>query len=162
MKTLLIMRHAKSSWKDSSLPDHDRPLNGRGKRAAPRMGELLKEKSLLPDLIISSTAERARKTAAMVAVTSGCRNPVELETNLYHGDPRLWLELLRSVPNTFSTVMIVGHNPGFEALVMFLTGQCETLPTATIAHLQIPVTEWRRLNENAGAVVVDVWRPKEL
>ena len=71
MKTLLMLRHAKSSWKDGSLSDHDRPLNERGKRDAPRMGQILKEQALVPELIISSTAKRARKTAAKMAEAAG-------------------------------------------------------------------------------------------
>ena len=84
MKTLLILRHAKSSWNNLDLPDYDRPLNKRGKRDAPRMGDFLRHQDLVPDLIISSTAKRAKKTAKLFAKAVGYKEKISLETSFYH------------------------------------------------------------------------------
>ncbi|MGB7661527.1 MAG: histidine phosphatase family protein [Nitrososphaeraceae archaeon] len=91
MKTLLIMRHAKSSWKEQDLPDYDRPLNKRGKNDAPRMGKLLKDEDLVPDLIMSSTAVRAKKTAELVAKTRKYKGKIVLDRSLYGAEPAAYL-----------------------------------------------------------------------
>ena len=90
MKTLLILRHAKSDWETPDVADHDRPLNGRGKRDAPRMGRLLRDENLVPDLIISSTAKRARKTAKLVAEASGYEGEIRLAETLYLAGPEAY------------------------------------------------------------------------
>ena len=130
MKTLLILRHAKSSWKHPGLADHDRPLNRRGNRDAPRVGLLLRRQGLTPDLIISSTAERARSTAAQVADRSGYGGPVELNRQLYLAEPEAIVDVVRTLGSEASRVLVVGHNPGLEALVAGLAGRAEVLPTA--------------------------------
>ena len=94
MKTLLIMRHAKSSWKEQDLPDHDRPLNKRGKNDAPRMEKLLKDEDLVPDLIMSSTAVRAKKTAELVAKTCKYKGKIVLDRSLYGAEPAAYLKIL--------------------------------------------------------------------
>jgi phosphohistidine phosphatase len=109
-KILLILRHAKSSWKEPNLQDHDRPLNKRGKRDAPRMGELLKELDLLPDLIISSTAKRAKDTAKAVVKSSEYKGRIELYPSLYGADFDAYLIVLRLVPDDFNKVLMIGHN----------------------------------------------------
>jgi phosphohistidine phosphatase len=128
MKTLLILRHAKSSWKDAELEDHDRPLNKRGEHDAPRMGHLLREEDLVPDLILSSTAKRARKTAEAVAEASGYTGEVELIPELYGGGPEAYLETLHNLPGENLRVLVVGHNPDLEELVEMLTGKRSACP----------------------------------
>ena len=118
MKTLLILRHAKSSWKDEEVGDHDRPLNKRGKRDAPRMGEWLAGSQPLPELIISSTAKLARKTASKLAKQCGYQGIIELQGTLYLAPPGTYLETLRQVDEAMNRVMVVGHNPGLEQLAM--------------------------------------------
>lgn len=162
MKTLLILRHAKSSWKDDTLPDHDRPLNKRGKQDAPRMGKLLQEKGLVPDLIISSTAKRARKTAEMVAEESGYEGEIQLERDLYAFEPTAYLEELAQIEDHFQTILIVGHNPGLEELVEQLTGEFARLPTAALAQVSLPVESWSDLDEETQGQLSNLWRPKEL
>ncbi len=162
MKTLLILRHAKSSWKDSSLADHDRPLNKRGKQDAPRMGRFLREQGLVPDRIISSTAKRARKTAAAVAKVCHCEDKVELTQEFYHAGPGAYLAVLQSVPDNEQRVMVVGHNPGMEALVTHLTGRMETMPTAALAHVTLPIEKWEELDYEVQGELLDLWRPKAL
>ncbi len=162
MKTLLLLRHAKSSWSDPTLTDHDRPLNGRGKRDAPRMGKLLKDEQLTPDLIVSSTAKRARKTASKVAGGCGYRGEVELTDSFYHGHPRQYIEHLKQVSDENDLVMVVGHNPGLESLLDFLTGCGERMPTAALAHIQFDISSWKELADSPTGSLVNLWLPKEL
>ena len=162
MKTLLILRHAKSSWKDSSLADHDRPLNKRGKQDALRMGKFLWEQELVPDRIISSTAKRTRKTAKAVAKANRCEDKVELTQELYHAGPGSYLAVLQNVPDDDHRVMVVGHNPGMEALVTHLTGRMETMPTAALAHVVLSIDRWKELDYETQGELLGLWRPKTL
>ncbi len=162
MKTLLILRHAKSSWKHAGLADHDRPLNRRGDRDAPRVGLLLRRQALTPDLIISSTAERARSTAAQVADRSGYGGPVELRRQLYLAEPEAIVDVVRSLGSEASRVLVVGHNPGLEELVARLSGHAEVLPTAALAQIELPIAEWAALRAFTPGRLVGLWRPKEL
>ena len=162
MKTLLILRHAKSSWKDTSLADHDRPLNKRGKQDALRMGKFLREQGLVPDRIISSTAKRARKTTTAVAKACHCEDKVELTQEFYHAGPGSYLAILQNVPDDNQRVMVVGHNPGMEALVTHLTGRMETMPTAALAHVVLPIEKWMELDYEVQGELLDLWRPKAL
>ena len=162
MKTLLILRHAKSSWKDSSLTDHDRPLNKRGKQDAPRMGKLLLQQGLTPDRIISSTAKRARKTATAVAKACQREDKVELTPEFYHAGPGSHLAVLQNVSDHDERVMVVGHNPGMEALVAHLTGRMETMPTAALAHVALPINRWTELDYEVQGQLLHLWRPKEI
>ena len=120
MKTLYLLRHAKSSWKDTQLPDHDRPLNSRGKRDAPRMGKLMESLSMNPDLILSSTAVRARKTAELVSKASHVECPVELREELYHASVIDYYDILHTLYYDEKALMIIGHNPGIGALAQSL------------------------------------------
>ncbi len=162
MKTLLILRHAKSSWKDSSLADHDRPLNKRGKQDAPRMGKLLLQQDLIPDRIISSTAKRARKTATAVAKACHRQDKVEWTSEFYHAGPGAYLAVLQNVPDDDQRVMVVGHNPGMEALVAHLTSRMETMPTAALAHIELPIERWTELDYEVQGELLNLWRPKEI
>ncbi len=162
MKTLLVLRHAKSSWSEPALDDHERPLNARGRRDAPRMGALVRELGLMPDVVISSDAVRARLTAE--AVVESARHPGEilLEPRLYLASPPDILSLLQAVAEPAETVMIVGHNPGLEELVAHLTGKRLDLPTAALAQLALPIDRWRDLTASTRATLVGHWRPKDL
>jgi phosphohistidine phosphatase len=161
MKTLLILRHAKSSRDDPDLDDHARPLNDRGERDAPRMGKLLRELDLVPDRIVSSTAVRARTTAEAAAKASGYDGKVDLESALYLAEPEEYLEVLRRTPKKVKSVMVVGHNPGLERLVEVLTREREELPTAALARVSLPIEDWKDLKASKGKLE-GVWRPKEL
>lgn len=163
MKTLLILRHAKSSWKFPDLPDHDRPLNRRGKRDAPRMGKLLKEKDLLPDLVISSTAARAKDTASAVIKHSGYKGKkIEFES-LYAAEPTAYLTVIRKLGDNYQRVLIVGHNPGIEELIEQLTGEIHIIPTCTLAQIEFDAEKWSAVLRgvtNRGRLV-EVLRPNE-
>jgi phosphohistidine phosphatase len=163
MKTLLVLRHAKSSWHDPALDDHDRPLNKRGQQDGPRMGELVREHRLTPDVIISSDAVRARLTAEAVAEAARYTSEILLDPHLYIASPAGILAVLRTVRETNAgTVMIVGHNPGLEELVAQLTGEQQDLPTAALAQIVLPIDRWRDLKVSTRGTLLGLWRPKEL
>lgn len=162
MKTLLVLRHAKSSWKDPELADHDRPLNKRGERDAPRMGQLLREQDLVPDLVISSTARRALRTARLVAEESGVITDIVAHPDLYVSGMEAYLEVLAHLDEGYATVMVVGHNPDLEELVDALTGESVRLPTAALTLIRLPVESWPEIADEPLGELVSVWRPKEL
>lgn len=162
MKILLLMRHAKSSWKDPEMADADRPLNHRGEKDAPRMGKLLKKEELAPDLIISSPAVRARDTAVAVAEKLGYEQEILYNESLYLGEPRDYLTALQTLSDDVETVLVIGHNPGLETLLQILTGDVESLPTGAIAYLKVPVRKWSALTFDMDAHLKELWRPKDL
>jgi phosphohistidine phosphatase len=162
MKTLLLLRHAKSDWSDPQLGDRDRPLNKRGKRDAPRMGRLLRDEDLIPDLVITSTAKRARKTVEAMATAGSYTGEIQEAPALYLAGPDAYIQVLRAVPDKYPRVMVVGHNPGLEDFVTQLTGLATSLPTAALARVDLPITRWRELGEETDGQLVGVWRPREL
>jgi phosphohistidine phosphatase len=161
MKTLLILRHAKSSWKYNELSDHDRPLNPRGQRDAPNVGKRLRDEGLIPDVILSSTAKRARLTAEAVAEESGFAGELQLSGEFYEGGTEAYLEAIRSLPSLVDCALLVGHNPDLEELVEILTGESVRLPTAALAHLQLDIQGWQDVNEEVGGKLVNLWAPRE-
>ena len=162
MKTLLVLRHAKSSWSDGDLDDHDRPLNGRGLRAAPRMGVLLAEQGLAPDIILPSTAVRARTTAELVSEAAGLSCEIAPTRELYLAAPRVYLSRLAELPEHIRLPMVVGHNPGLEALVERLTGEDLRMPTAALAVVELEGDTWPAAAERASGRLVRHWYPREL
>lgn len=162
MKTLLIMRHAKSSWKDGKLKDRERPLNKRGKRVAPQIGELIKEKELIPQVILCSTALRARQTVDAFLPNLDYTGQVEYMDKLYMAEADDVLKVLRRQDEKLERVMVVGHNPGLESLIPMLTGRIEPLPTASVAYISLPIQSWKDLKHDVEGELVEVWRPKEM
>ena len=162
MKTLLVLRHAKSSWNDPELDDHARPLNKRGKRDGPRMGELMRKYGLMPDIVISSDAVRAQLTADAVAEAARYAGEILLDPRLYMASPADILSLLRTVRENAETVMIIGHNPGLEELVEQLTGERQDMPTAALAHIVLEIDQWRDLTLSTRGTLLGHWRPKEI
>jgi len=162
MKILLLLRHAKSSWKDESLADQDRPLAKRGLRDAPLVGKLLNDANLLPDLILSSTARRARQTVELATEAAGYSGEVSWLDDLYAAAPEEILELLSTLPAYYTTVMVVGHNPGLEELMALLTDQVDSLTTAALAQIDLPVDGWDQLTDETQGKLVNIWRPREL
>jgi phosphohistidine phosphatase len=162
MKTVLILRHAKSSWGSASLPDHERPLNKRGQRDAPRMGRLLHDEELLPDLILTSTAVRARATADLIADASDFEGPIKQSREFFHAPAADFIHVLRRLPDDYERVLLVAHNPGLEELLSELTGEDESLPTAALAQVELPISRWSELRANGRGRLVNLWRPREL
>ena len=162
MKTLLILRHAKSSWDNPDLADYDRPLNKRGKRDAPRMGNHIFEQGLVPDQILTSSAKRARKTANKVAKACSFAGKIKRIDKFYHAPLGVYLETLQTVSEKHQCVMVVGHNPTMELLVRLLTKEIATMPTAALAHIELPIQNWRLLDINTRGILVNLWKPKTL
>ena len=162
MKTLLILRHAKSSWNYPELSDYDRPLNRRGKRDAPRMGAHLREHGLIPDRILTSSAKRARKTANKVAKACGYTGKVKKLDAFYDTVAGVIYETLQTLPDKYQRVMVVGHNPTMEQLVGSLTGQFRQMPTAALAHIELPIQRWEALNLHTAGTLINLWTPKTL
>ena len=162
MKTLLLLRHAKSSWKQPELADHDRPLNKRGKRTAPLMGALLQDEDLIPDLIFCSSAVRAHTTALLVAKACNYRGKIKQTGAFYLAGPEDYVEVLRQVADKHARVLVVGHNPGLEALIEALTGEAMVMPTAALAYIELSLKRWRDLDMNTECKLLNVWRPKKL
>ena len=161
MKRLLILRHAKSSWADSSIDDWQRPLNDRGRRDAPRAGQWLRERGLTPDIIVSSDAIRARATAEAVAQAAGYGGEVIKEPSLYHASPEDAIEVLTRVSDVARSAMIVGHNPGLEELVSKLSGESHGMPTAALFVFDVPITRGQELDLSIEASIVDRWQPRD-
>ena len=162
MKTLLILRHAKSSWKDEDLSDHDRPLNKRGKANAPQVGELIQREGLMPDLILSSTANRARQTAELLAESAGYEGDIRLLRELYAAPPSAYIDALSKLDDRFDRVLVVGHNPGLEDLLQILTLAVQSMPTAALACISLPLERWSDLTQRTRGKLADIWRPKEI
>lgn len=163
MKTLLLLRHAKSSWKDDSLDDHDRPLNERGKKEAPKMGQLLLDQHLLPDIILSSDAKRCRRTIEKVCEAAGYRGETILTSELYLANPATYLKALARLPEHVSRVLVVGHNPGMEQLLELLTERYEPMTTAALARIDLASLErWSDLDSATRGELVKLWQPMEL
>jgi phosphohistidine phosphatase len=162
MKTLLLMRHAKSSWKIKNIADHERPINKRGRRDAPRMGQLLADRELVPQLILSSSALRARQTAELVAETAGYDADILYRDDLYMAEAEGYISALHELPDTLERVMLIGHNPGLETLLQLLSNRIESLPTAVLAHIVLPIDHWGLLNNDVEGDLIEIWRPKEL
>lgn len=161
-KTLLILRHAKSSWKDEGVADYDRPLKKRGKRDAPRMGALLRQERLVPDFVITSSAKRAQATTALAVEACGYVGEVYITRDLYQADMLTYFDVLREVDDAYHRVMVVGHNPGLETFLDALTGVGEPMPTAALAYVKLPINTWQDLNEGTLGELVNLWRPRDL
>lgn len=162
MKTLLIMRHAKSSWNNDGLTDHDRPLNHRGEADAPRMGTALKDLDLTPQLIVSSTARRASVTAELVAESCGYDGDIQLDNSLYHAGVDEFIDSLRTISDDKTIVMVVGHNPGVSELVDYLTDMPEMMTTANVAIVKLPIEDWDSLDFDTEGQLEQVLRPRSL
>jgi len=157
------MRHAKSSWEDPTIPDHDRPLNNRGKKDAPRMGKLLKDINLIPDILISSTARRAEMTAKKVAKSCQYHKDIIFKASLYSAGPATLVKELKMIEEEGNyTALLVGHNPGVEEFVEYLTDKIETLPTSAVVQIELPINKWNDLDNKTKGSIVNIWRPKEL
>jgi phosphohistidine phosphatase len=162
MKMLLLLRHAKSSWKHPELADHDRPLNKRGKRDAVSMGRQLEKEDLVPDAILSSPAVRAHETAKAVAKSCGYAGRITLSESLYMSRPEQYPEILCGLSDDLRVVLVVGHNPGIQEYLEILTKQPEAMPTATVALVNLPIKRWSVLDYKTEGKLVTMWRPKEL
>jgi len=143
VRTLLLVRHAKSSWDDPLLADRERPLNGRGRRDAPKMGERLARRGVRPDLILASPAERAITTARILAKELDYdRDGIVVDDRLYAASVERLLKVIAGIPDRHERVLLVGHNPELSALAHRLTGEFADLPTCAVVELAWDAPSW--------------------
>lgn len=168
MKTLTLLRHAKSSWDDPALGDFDRPLNARGRKAARAMGREMRRLGLAFDLILASPAARVTGTLNELAQGYGGAVATEQDRRIYLASPATLLDLVRGVPDEVGRLLLVGHNPGLEQLALAL-GRRGTLhdlvaakyPTAALAELSFDGGRWREIGDGTGTLTRFI-RPRDL
>ncbi len=154
-KTVYVVRHAKSSWDFPELADLDRPLNTRGLSNAPEMGQRLKDKEIIPDLVISSPAKRAHETCRIICHTLGYdESAIKINRELYHGDEDEMLELLKNLPDKYETVMLFGHNPAITFFVNDMTGEnIHNVPTCGVVAIKLTINEWKEVDYGEAELI---------
>ncbi|PIE23382.1 MAG: phosphoglycerate mutase [Neptuniibacter caesariensis] len=164
MKQLTLIRHAKSSWKHPELADFDRPLNKRGKKDLPDMTERIYQSNLHPDLLLSSGARRAVTTANAVASRLKLKpEQFQIIPELYESSSETLLYTLQNLPDKLTHVMLVGHNPGLEMLIHFLTqNQLEKFPTAAVFSMHLSIAQWAELAEGCATPILFDYPKKHL
>jgi phosphohistidine phosphatase len=149
MKTLVLFRYAKSSWEDENLDDHDRPLAPRGRRDAPVMGKRLARRGLEPDLLLTSTAARARETADYLAAALGlAQSQIRVERRIYLASPGELLKVIGALDDDLGIVLLVGHNPGLTELANRLLPSLDldNLPTAGVVAVECDIARWKDID----------------
>jgi phosphohistidine phosphatase len=162
MKTLLLMRHGKSSWKDDSLSDHERPLKKSGRRDTKRIAQEIEKNDLYPHIILSSSAARAKETAEILMDTLGFENRIIFSDQLYMAEPEDFIDVLSQLDDDYDTVLVIGHNPGMEAFIQIIDGEIETLPTAGLGQLVLVLDSWQDISLDTMGELVGLWKPREL
>ena len=161
MKTLYILRHAKSRWDDHTLSDFERPLNTRGQKAAPFIGSLMKERGLTPEVIVASPALRAKQTAELVREAAGIEPRISFNERIYEASVGTLVSVVSEFDNDRGSAMLVGRNPGAEGLIYYLTGEIAPMPTAALAVIDLAIGNWGETDGGCGTLV-QVIRPKEV
>ena len=155
MKTLFLIRHAKSSWSSPELYDIDRPLNERGKNDAPLIGNVLKNNSVSADIIYSSPAVRAITTAKIIARSIGYpTKKIIIKPGIYEASVPDLLTIINSIDNKYNNAMIFGHNPGLSYLSNYLCNNFRNnMPTCSVVQLQFEINNWIEITENSGSLI---------
>jgi phosphohistidine phosphatase len=161
-KILLLLRHAKSSWDDANLPDYERPLNNRGKQNASTMGNFLKKQNLVPDLIISSTAKRANKTADIIAKKSGYDKKIFESKVLYGATADDYTSVIHEINNEYKTVLLVGHNPTIEEVLERIIGERNIMKTCSLAYIDLSIDSWKQFDYDIKCKLIDLIHVREL
>lgn len=162
MKQLLLMRHAKSSWRDKQLSDYERPLKRRGERAALQMGEHLQSQQIVPSHVISSAAARAQATAELVVSQFHDRPELKLREELYLALPKTIVRVIQETDDRYESIMVVGHNPGLEELVFQWSAEFVDFTTCAIAHYEFNIDRWSEFKLKMVQPYTNLWKPKEL
>jgi phosphohistidine phosphatase len=166
MKRLTVLRHAKSSWKDRELDDFDRPLNGRGRKAARRMGREISERGMHFDFVLASPAARVRETIDGVSEHCRLNAPMHFEPRIYMARVAELIELIRAIPDGANSALLVGHNTSAERLVAKLSADDDTglrgrveekFPTAALAAIEMPIERWKDLEPECGQLVALIY-----
>lgn len=160
-RTLLLMRHGKSSWKEKGLADEKRPLKKRGEEAAAKIGKMLKVNDMLPDLILSSPAKRAKSTAEIVAKECDYKHKIEFVDSFYMAEPNTYIARLKEVPAKVKCVLVVGHNPGLEAFLQMLDGHINAMPTGSLAIIKLNLQDWDEFSTESQGSITAFWDPEQ-
>jgi len=160
-RTLYLLRHAKSSWKDDSLRDFDRPLKERGRDAAKQIGKRLAAEKPQPELVVCSPAVRTRETADIVLKHAHLKVDLNFDERIYEASLRDLLQVVADIPDGKQVAMMIGHNPGFEELVAFLSGEHRRMPTCGLAKIRLEVASWKDVRAGEGTLEWFI-APKEL
>src|SRR5574344_281420 len=151
MKELILIRHAKSSWKDSSLKDFDRPLNKRGEKNAPKMAKILRKLVKTPDLIISSPSKRTKQTLNYFVDEFNYKNKIIFEDSIYEAPYSNILKIIQNINKKYNIVFLICHNPGLNDLVDFLLENFdENIPTIGLVKINFNVNSWDKIEKNSG------------
>jgi phosphohistidine phosphatase len=168
MRILYLLRHAKSDWANSSLKDFDRPLNERGRKAAKAVGKELRKRRIKPDLVLASPAVRVKQTLERVEDAYGASFEITEDRRIYMAEPEALITLIRNAPDDAKKLMVVGHNPGLQQLVLGLAKPGELrdeaadkFPTGAFAELHFEAEGWRDLAPGTGALE-SLLRPRDL
>lgn len=161
MRTLYLLRHAKSSWKEESVVDFERPLAGRGRKACGLLARFIQAEGIEFDLILSSTAVRARETVELIRQGAKLRTETRYDERVYEANASRLLEVVSQIENDRKAVLLVGHNPGLEELLTVLTGKTHRLQTGSLAKLKLKISKWSDNYENK-ATLDWIVRAKEL
>jgi len=170
MKRLAVLRHAKSSWDDPDLNDHDRPLNGRGRKAARRIGREMADRGMRFDYVLASTATRVRETLDGVGESFPIHAPVRFEPGVYEATQDELLALIHGLDEWIETPLLVGHNSGLEELIAGITHDDEAglrercarkFPTAALAVIDLPADRWAEVKWGSGEIA-ELIVPREL
>ena len=150
MKTIYILRHAKSSWDNPNLADFERSLNERGLKTAPLIGAIIYKNNFQPDLILSSPARRAEQTAVLVKEAGKIAAGIQFDERIYEASPQQLVQIISELKTDTESAMLVGHNPGLEGLIRFLTGEDQAMPTAALAVIDLKVQNWEEATAQCG------------
>lgn len=161
MRTLYLLRHAKSSWKDVSLPDFDRPLKDRGRKAAKSIGKYLSAQNLNEALVVCSPAVRTRETAEIVLKHAGFNLEARFDERIYEASLGDLLQVISNIGDDHRKLILIGHNPGFEDLLAHLTGEGRRMPTGALAKIKFEGASWQEIKGNDGTLEWFI-TPKEL
>ena len=162
MKTLFLMRHAKSSWENADLADFDRPLNAQGEIEATFIGETIRQQKFQIDLIISSPAERAKQTAFLIKKHAQITSEIVFDDKIYEASPHALLRIVSELNEDKNFVLLIGHNPGFENLIKILTGKIEPMPTATLAVINLQIGNWSETTAGCGQLEIKISPPEKI
>jgi len=170
MKTLYLLRHAKSAWDTAGQPDHDRPLNDRGRKACIRLAEYIRRQHVLPAMVLCSSAARTQETWDRICDQLDRDFPTRIEEDLYLADPKVILTLIRRINPDVPSALVVGHNPGIGELMRQLVGEGrpklvmelgDKVPTGALATLELPIESWTQVKSGRG-VLKDYVTPRLL
>src|SRR6187200_1320306 len=162
MKSLLLLRHAKSREKETSVPDKMRPLTDRGKYDIYKMTKFLKNNKLIPSLIISSSAKRAKDTSNLLAESIGYNKNIHLSELLYGTDANHYRHVISEISDNIDILLLVGHNPILENLIELITNELIIMETCSLVHIVLPITTWREIKTNPNGELIKLVTIKEL